>query len=271
MVGGISVGSAAYGGTTYTGSFNSMSPGSINGQQGWSATNTNVDQKVVTISAGHNVFQMSNAYGSGSFSDYPIGPGIDLAGEPATGASNNNFQMSLSFQSATGATQSGLFVGVGPAASSNATERQGTFFIYDSGAGLNVLWEDYVGCNFHDHLVGSNLSYTAAHTLSASLTFVPGANNDVAQISVDGNAAGTFTDYEGLYGTPAPANTVLFKTFANYDAAHLGGNDATIAGNGLYFDHLNYSVSNVPEPASLVLFGLGAVGLFLAARRRRRT
>ena len=263
------VGRGAYGATTYTGNFNSMSPGTIDGQQGWSATNTNVDQSVVTISAGHNVFRMSNAYGSGSFFDYPFGPGTDLAGEPATGAINNNFQMALSFQSATGAAQTGLFVGVGPAWASDTSKRQGTFFIYDnSGAGLNVLWEDYVGGTFTDHLVGFDLSYTAAHTLSASLTFVPGANNDVAQISVDGNAAGTFTDYEGIYGTPAPANTVLFKTFANYDATSLGGSDATISGHGLYFDNLSYSVSSVPEPATMTMSVLALGGLALIRKRK---
>jgi hypothetical protein len=121
-VGGLSVGREAYGGTTYTGNFNTMSPGTINGQQGWSATNTNVDQAVVNISPGHNVFRMSNAYGSGSFSDYPFGPGTDIAGEPATGASYNNFQMSMNFQSATGAQQKGLFVGLGPAYSSDTTK-----------------------------------------------------------------------------------------------------------------------------------------------------
>jgi len=260
------IGGAAYGAPSYTADFNTMSTGSIDGQQGWSASNTNVDQSVVAVS--HNVFRMSNAYGSNGFADYPFGPAIDLAGEPATGASNDNFQMSLSFQSATGAAQTGLFVGVGPAASSNLSDRQGTFFIYDdSGLGLNVLWEDYVSGAFSDHLVGHDLSYTAAHTLSASLTFLAGASNDVAQISVDGSPADTFTDYEGAYASPVPADTVLFKSFTNYDATSLGGSDATMSGNGLYFNNLSYS-SSVPEPATLSLLALGAVGLL--ARRRRK-
>ncbi len=272
VVGSISVGSDARGAVSYTGSYNSMSTGSIDGQQGWSATNASVDQHVVNISAGHNVFQMSNAYGSGSFSDYPIGPGLDPAGEPATGASYNNFQMSLDFQSATGAAQAGLFIGVGPATTTNAAERQGTFFIYDnSGHGLNAIWQDFSGGAYQNHLVATDLSYTGAHSLTASITFVAGANNDVVNVSVDGSPVGTFTDYESSYGAAVPANTVLFKTFPGYDASSLGGNDATIIGNGLYFDNLSYSVSNVPEPASIVLWlttaGCGAVGAF--ARRRK--
>ena len=33
---------------------------------------------------------------------------------------------------------------------------------------------------------------------------------------------------------------------------------------------LNYSLANVPEPSSFILGGLGAPGLFIAARRRRK-
>jgi len=42
------------------------------------------------------------------------------------------------------------------------------------------------------------------------------------------------------------------------------------ANNGAYLQIDDMTVNRVPEPGSLVLFGLGALGLFTVARRRRK-
>src|SRR5690606_8489342 len=67
--------------------------GSINAQDGWSATNANFDQEIGVDVAhtGTQSWRRSNAYTTGSFGDQPISAplsGGDTAGEAASGANH---------------------------------------------------------------------------------------------------------------------------------------------------------------------------------------
>lgn len=46
---------------------------------------------------------------------------------------------------------------------------------------------------------------------------------------------------------------------------HIDGNGQTV-----YFDDLTYTVAVIPEPSTLVLAGLGLIGLLAYGSRRRR-
>jgi len=267
----LALGVSSWGASVYSTNFDSMTPGSIAGQEGWnSSINSSIDQSIKALGGGDNVFQMSDAFGSLSFADYPYGPAITSSGESDP---NNLFQMSLSFETATAVPQPGLLIGVSPYQDqAGSANRQGSFFIGEFGGdGLVVAWQDWENngtCGsscFVNHILATNVTLGISHTLSLSLDFVPGADNDVATVSFDGGAPGTFGDYEGYYaavpGIPSPdVNSVLFKTFSS--------NTSTTPGQGLYFDALSYSSSSTPEPATFVLFGLGMCGLGLIRRRR---
>ncbi len=78
-----------------------------------------------------------------------------------------------------------------------------------------------------------------------------------------------------LIDTVTPTSTTGFTSYTTALVAVTGGvNTIGFAGGGSSGDSTTFvtgvSLFNTPEPASIVLFGLGTGGLLLAARRRRK-
>ena len=102
--------------------FESFATGvSVNGQDGWRATNPNWDEEVVQLT-GNKAWRVSNEVTSGSFGDQPYAKPSGLyAGESGSThlfsgnpAVTNTFYASFDFWSVTGLAQNGLDVTVSP-------------------------------------------------------------------------------------------------------------------------------------------------------------
>jgi len=286
--------------------FEAFSTGqSINGQGGWTVEDSfghdpveagksdYFDEEVVDL-GGNNVWRVSNAFAYSEYSFQPFSQTAPLvAGEagsylyndkgtdhtnpyrpPHEGAAaqTNYFYAAFDLASATGAAQSGLSITLSPSAK-QSTVRMGWLNISDSGSGLDLLWygtgaaddpwaPDYVN-------VATGLSYTDTHHVEMMITFNDGINgdltgNDVVALSVNGSPAGTSTTWETYYYATGEGVTEPRLQAVDSLLFRMSTADASLAGGGVYFD--NVEISNVPEPATMCILGLG--GLLLRRKRR---
>jgi hypothetical protein len=173
----------------------------------------------------------------------------------------------------------------------------------DPGAGLSSVPNGYGGLNW------SNMGYMDPAARIAGGTNVPGyLNGTVSQPDVAFNGGGTLAvvsdgtfTFNGAYLTGAWNDnlnvTVIGKlgaaqlysqtvvvntqtpTFFNFnyvgiDTLNFSSSGGTphgfTGGSGTQFAMDNFTINNVPEPSSVALLSVGAIGLAITARRRTR-
>ena len=203
--------------------------GSINGQDGWSATGPYDFGVAATAPFGSPAgfaaqsFRISNAVTSGSFGDWAFSKSlVDEAGEPTAdnagfsgGTRQPHFEVSFDIASTVpGAEQPGLQISVAPDRGDGA--RMSFLKFRDTPGGIDVDFADYQdlppfgspsdlpdGCGTEDDFflttVATGLSRLVPHHIRLVIDFVPGTRNDVVRVFVDGVLVHCGTTWEDYY------------------------------------------------------------------------
>jgi hypothetical protein len=237
-----------------------------NGEGGWQVTSPAYQQAVTATNpiSGAQSWVINSQFGQGSFGDQPFSPALaQAAGE---NAAMNFFEASMKFMPM--ATQT---IGDGVTLSTdNGTGQRMDWLRIDysanntGGGSWNMSMFDYNGAAFVQTgptVLNANQVYDLKYTRK----FNAGLNNDEWKVYLNNALLFTgvgwedfFVDGGPTYGpSPVTVDRILFR------------NSASVAGsNGVMFDDITYTSSNVPEPMTLTLFGFGLVAV---ARRFRRS
>lgn len=260
----------AFGGTTYdfimapacdsTSSFDSMSLGSVNGQDGWSSFGS-YDQAVVPNSYGFNSFgcktlRLSNGVASGSFGDQTFSvSNINEAGESTAtnggqsgGTRQNHFEAKFDFSSTQLEQQPGLVISVSPDRGDGS--RMSYLRFEDSTNGINVFFDDVSGItspvSFDEVQIASNLSRSTTHNAKFVIDFVDGPSNDIVKIYIDDILVKTGTTWENYYRFdneasaeqgPRTTDNLIFRAGGSSVPANIG--------KGFLFDNISLSSSTI--------------------------
>lgn len=299
------VSAMAFAGTTQAAfdDFEAFTPNqSVNGQGQWTVEDSFgnsaelFDESIKDDGSGNQVWQFSNAATATSYSNQPFSSkSAQVAGESgaqlyndygtnhtlpnnpplaSAPATSNLFYGAWEFKSATGAPQADLSLTVSPGAS-QSTLRMSYLRMDDTGSGFDLVFYDTTGTTFNGPTtIASGLNYTDWHKVEMFIEFVdgvgPGAagsesGNDIVKVYLDGSLIHTGTTWESYFynvtdsgpaGSPRAVDSLLFRMAGTANGAN--------AGAGFYF--YNVETSNIPEPASVALMGLGG----LAALKRKR-
>ena len=209
----------------------------VGGQFGWSADDK-LDQRVIDVD-GHHKLRMSNAVTTQSFDDLPFSAPVDPAGEKEP--DNNVLTNQFTIKSETGERQPGLKMSVSP------TNRQGDRMSYlrfeDSYDGIRVFFDDTpnktTASDFTDRWIAT-LDREDEHTVRFDTTFIPGSDNDVVRVKIDGNEKICGTSWENYYRfgdeqaqrDPASSDRLVWRISSTPTAEQA----AKLAGHGFLFD-----------------------------------
>jgi choice-of-anchor C domain-containing protein len=231
--------------------------GSVNGQNGWSATGP-YDQAIVTQSTYPTRFEnqslrISDATASGSFGDWVFAkPITNSAGESTTvGATQSHFEAQFDIASTLPCQQQpGLYISVSPDRGDGS--RMSYLRFEDQSNGMHVFFDDVTDAGPVGTVATFNESDIATlqrdipHTIKFVMDFVDGPSNDVVQIYIDGALIHTGTSWENYYRydseasaeqAPRAVKTLIFQARGSSTPADLG--------HGYLFDNVNLS-SSVP-------------------------
>ena len=184
--------------------FENFALGDVSGQFGWSPTqavNPTFDQGVVApgIASGQ-ALRVSSQVTSSGFGDWIFSRAVTPAAEDQT---NKVFKAEFTFKALTedpsAVTGSWSHLSISPDNGSGG--RMSFVRLEDHPDGVRVFFSDVPNrdSNVFDTQWIATLDRTEAHTIAFDMALVPGENNDVVRISIDGQSAACGTSWENYY------------------------------------------------------------------------
>ncbi len=249
--------------------FESYTPGTVNGQDGWVATGSAgsgcgvydhaiVNNSGAPASFGTRSLRISNAVTSGCFSDQTFSHQLaDEAGESTAenggiggGTRQPYFEAEFDVASTVpGAEQPGLNFTVSPDRGDGA--RMSWVNIADSSTGLTVSFNDYQRTvdTFVQTTIASGLDRSQPHTIRITMSLIDGfddanqPDNDVVCVFVDGVLAHQGTSWENYFrdlelNPTRTVDSLLFRTS--------GPAAPATAGNGFLVDNFSLYSGAIP-------------------------
>ncbi|NNM88585.1 MAG: PEP-CTERM sorting domain-containing protein [Phycisphaerae bacterium] len=149
----------------------------------------------------------------------------------------------------------------------NSSDLNGTYTSIAGGMiisydGTATAWENGSQIGNYNGVSISNFNAANNHTLSMDVA-ISGTNATFSNFLLDGTALPTNTNYPSGVSFTISTSDLAYPAFYNSSAT---------AGNTATFDNFLLTTPTViPEPATVGLLGLGAMGLLLTMRRRRTT
>ncbi len=220
--------------------FDDYTPGSINGQNGWSVTGP-FDQAVVPNTGGQG-FQLTRQVTSGSFGDQTFSPGLgQTAGEPVGGAVTATFEASWTMTPQALASGTDGYIGV---SMDNGTGARGNLIrlVNDGSGNWEIHAFDYSEAlqDFVDVSLGT-LPVGVATKIGFTQTFADGPNNDVWKVYINDSQVYTGHGWEDYFRDwqPQPGDAPIV-----YDRLLFRASGTAVVGDqGVIIDNVSYTTN----------------------------
>ena len=245
-----------------------LSPPSGPMQQGWSGgaqagltNNDPGDEQIIDSEAASGTRSWHYARGYGSPGQgTPFSPSVGPAAGPGS-----QFQFSIRFKAANGGgDESHQSLHMGTPTGNDRTGFNIHLSNSASGDGLSLRTVDWIGGTFSTQVFATQLDRGVWHELSVSASFAEDPSLDLYEYELDGSPVYTGNSWPNPWRASQGFDLVYGDSIKFADE---GGDQ--LAHSGFYYDDLSYAVSSAPEPAAIVLFGLGLVPVLSALSRTR--
>jgi len=242
---------------------------SISGQNGWTSSSA-FDEQVLSLGgaaqAGQNVWKLSNRVSSTAFGNQPLSPPLsESAGESTVRSAGGGDAMEVVFwmrpQSPT-ADGSAITVSLSPPSGDRQTYLRIENNL-DTNGGNQIRVIDYFDVvhtnDYRTFVTATGISRTAWTKVRMLMEAPDGGSNDVFQIFLDDQLAGTYSTWEDYHTWPLGGNSVteavnrlMFRVSVAPSAIDPSFVDANA--QGFVFDSLCYRVYNRSTPGNTIQF-----------------